>query len=144
MDHLGFAVLLFAAIVLSFGFSLLQHRAYSRTVREVAVANDRPGVVVVSGRGKGFLRGCVVVLAVDSVTRRVLDARAMTGSTVMARFRPAPQLLGSLRAAEEKATSRWMQDALKQATVQFRETARPRTTARRAATAGPVSKGSVA
>lgn len=131
MDTLGFAILLFAAIVLSFAFTYLQHLGYSRTLRAVAVANDRPGVVVVSGRGKGALRGCVVVLAVDVTTRKVIDARSMTGSTVLARFRPTPQLNGSLRSAEQRATSRWMADALREATTQFHETARNRSDAYR-------------
>ncbi|MFC0672448.1 transcriptional regulator GutM [Brachybacterium hainanense] len=124
MDQLGFVIILIAAIVLSFAFSYLQHRAYSRTVREMAIAHDRPGVVVVSGRGKGFLRGCVVILAVDATTRKVLEARTMQGSTVLARFRRAPGLEGSLKTIESRSTSRWMTEALQQAAVQFRATAR--------------------
>ena len=122
MDQLGFVLLLIAAILLSFAFSYLQHMAYTRTVREVSAAHDRPGNVVVSGRGKGFLRGCVVVLAVDSTTRTVLEARVMQGSTVLARFRRAAVLEGSLRGVESRATSQWMIEALQQATTQFRET----------------------
>jgi DNA-binding transcriptional regulator of glucitol operon len=125
MDQLGFIALLILAIVLSFAFSYQQHRAYVGAIRELADAHDRNGVVVVSGRGKGFLRGCVVILAVDSTTRRILEARTMQGSTVMARFRRASFLEGSLKAAAGKATSRHMLAALEQATAQFREAARP-------------------
>ncbi|EWS80405.1 transcriptional regulator GutM [Brachybacterium phenoliresistens] len=141
MDQLGFVVLLIAAILLSFAFSYLQHRAYSRTVRAVALAHDRTGVVVVSGRGKGFLRGCVVILAVDTTTRRILEARTMQGSTVLARFRRAEFLEGPLKAAPSRATSRWMEEALQQATTQYRETAR---SARRSHPAATTPKGSAA
>jgi len=125
MDQLGFIALLIFAIVLSFVFSYQQHRAYVGAIRELADDHDRNGVVVVSGRGKGFLRGCVVILAVDATTRRILEARVMQGSTVMARFRRAHFLEGSLKGALEKATSKHMVTALEQATAQFRETARP-------------------
>lgn len=141
MDQLGFVVLLIAAILLSFAFSYLQHRAYSRTVRAVAMAHDQHGVVVVSGRGKGFLRGCVVILAVDTTTRRILEARTMQGSTVLARFRRAEFLEGPLKAAPSRATSRWMEEALQQATTQYRETAR---SARRSHPAATTPKGSAA
>lgn len=143
MDQLGFIALLIFAIVLSFAFSYQQHRAYVGTIRTVADAHDRNGVVVVSGRGKGFLRGCVVVLAVDATTRRILEARTMQGSTVLARFRRAEFLEGHLKGATGRATSRWMVEALEQATTQFRETAgsrpgqgvRPAPTASRGITA---------
>lgn len=143
MDQLGFIALLIFAIVLSFAFSYQQHRAYVGTIRKVADAHDRNGVVVVSGRGKGFLRGCVVVLAVDATTRRILEARTMQGSTVMARFRRAEFLEGHLKGVTGCATSTWMAEALEQATAQFRETAgsrpgrgvRPTPTASRGITA---------
>lgn len=125
MDQLGFIALLIFAIVLSFAFSYQQHRAYVGAIRDLADAHDRNGVVVVSGRGKGFLRGCVVILAVDATTRRILEARTMQGSTVLARFRRARFLEGNLKGALEKATSKHMVTALEQATAQFRETAKP-------------------
>lgn len=146
MDQLGFVLLLIGAIVLSFAFSYLQHMAYVRTIRAVASAHDRHGVVVVSGRGKGFLRGCVAVLAVDATTRRVLEARTMQGSTVVARFRRNPALEGSLRGIEERASSRWMAEALREATAQFRETARTTrsTAAARTRRAAPLTEGQTA
>lgn len=125
MDQLGFIALLIFAIVLSFAFSYQQHRAYVGAIREIADDHDRTGVVVVSGRGKGFLRGCVVILAVDSTTRRVLEARTMQGSTVLARFRRATFLEGNLKGVLDRATSAHMVTALEQATAQFRETAKP-------------------
>lgn len=124
MDQLGFIALLIFAIILSFAFSYQQHRAYVAAIRELADTHDRNGVVVVSGRGKGFLRGCVVLLAVDSTTRRVLEARVMEGSTVLARFRRATQLEVGLAHVMERATSKRMITALEQATTQFRETTR--------------------
>lgn len=139
MDQLGFIALLIFAIVLSFAFSYQQHRAYVGAIRELADAHDRDGVVVVSGRGKGFLRGCVVILAVDATTRRILEARAMQGSTVLARFRRLTVLEGSLPGAVDRATSKHMVAALEQATAQFRETAKtPRSSrARTARTTSP-------
>ncbi|ATG55989.1 transcriptional regulator [Brachybacterium ginsengisoli] len=125
MDQLGFIALLIVAIVLSFAFSYQQHRAYVGAIRDLADTHDRNGVVIVSGRGKGFLRGCVVILAVDSTTRRILEARTMQGSTVLARFHRAGFLEGGLRGVLERATSKHMVTALEQATTQFRETAKP-------------------
>lgn len=122
MDQLGFVALLIFAIVLSFAFSYQQHRAYVGAIRDLADAYDRNGVAVVSGRGKGFLRGCVVILAVDSVTRRILEARVMQGSTVLARFRRAEFLEGNLKGVAERTTSKHMAAAIEQATTQFRET----------------------
>ncbi|MGP9538274.1 transcriptional regulator GutM [Brachybacterium sp. AOP43-C2-M15] len=132
MDQLGFIALLIFAIILSFAFSYRQHRAYVGAIRDLADAHDRNGVVVVSGRGKGFLRGCVVILAVDSTTRRILEARTMQGSTVLARFHRAGFLEGSLKGAVEKATGKHMAAALEQATTQFRRTATTRSRAARA------------
>lgn len=129
MDQLGFIALLIFAIVLSFAFSYQQHRAYVGQIRQLADAHDRDGVVVVSGRGKGMLRGCVAILAVDVTTRRILEARTMQGSTVLARFRRAEFLEGNLKGAAERATSRHMAEALEQATTQFRETTRTRSRA---------------
>lgn len=125
MDQLGFIALLIFAIVLSFAFSYQQHRAYVGAIRALADDHDRNGVVVVSGRGKGVLRGCVVILAVDSTTRRILEARTMQGSTVLARFRRARFLEGNLKGVLDRATSKHMVTALEQATAQFRETAKP-------------------
>ena len=130
MDQLGFVLLLIFAIVLSFAFSYQQHRAYVGAIRDLADRHDRNGVVVVSGRGKGLVRGCVVILAVDSTTRRILEARTMQGSTVLARFRRASFLEGGLKHARDRATSKWMAQALDQATTQFRETTRAARAAR--------------
>ncbi|MDO5662180.1 MAG: transcriptional regulator GutM [Brachybacterium sp.] len=144
MDHLGFGLLLFAALVLSVAFSYLQHRSYMLAVRAVAADHDRPGVVVVSGRGKGFLRGTIAILAVDATTRRVLEARTMTGSTVLARFRRRPDLEGSLRGIEDRAGDKRTREALSQALVQFRETTRHKAAAYRSsrgAASPALSKG---
>lgn len=130
MDQLGFVLLLIFAIILSFAFSYQQHRAYVRAVRELADRHDRTGIVVVSGRGKGFLRGCVVLLAIDATTRRILEARVMQGSTVMARFHRAGYLEVGLQGVAGNATSKHMALALEQATAQFRETTRASRSAR--------------
>lgn len=141
MDQLGFIALLILAIVLSFAFSYQQHRAYVGTIRRLADEHDRNGVVIVSGRGKGFLRGCVVVLAVDSTTRRILEARVMQGSTVMARFRRAEFLEGNLKGALDRATGKHMVAALEQATAQFREAARPTRSPRARTSRATTSEG---
>lgn len=100
----GFALILLGALVLSGGLSYLQQRAYSKTTLRMAEQfKDSFGSTLVSGRGKGWGRGAVVIIVIDTLTRQVVAAEAMIGMTIFARFRPRPQLLGPLATVVERA-----------------------------------------
>ena len=116
-----FALLLGGALVVGALLSWAQQRAYARTVRRMADQYSGQPVALVSGRGKGFARGAIVVLAVDERSRRVVAAQAMKGSTVFARFRPQPDLLGPLSSATSRAHSALMGKALQEAQKQYKQ-----------------------
>lgn len=99
-------VLLVGAFVVAGIFSWLQHLAYQRTVNRVAAEENRSGVALVTGRGKGRLRGAVVLLVIDRHTKRVTRALAMRGSSVFARFHERPELTGPLASLRDRAGSR--------------------------------------
>lgn len=122
----GFALILLGALVLSGGLSYLQQRAYSKATQRMAEAyKDSFGSTLVSGRGKGWGRGAVVIMVIDTLTRRVIAAEAMIGVTVLARFRPRPQLLGPLSGVVERAGhDRKLAQSLEYALEQYKVTTR--------------------
>ncbi|MBI5027359.1 MAG: transcriptional regulator [Actinobacteria bacterium] len=89
-----FAAILIGARLASIALSLWQHSRYRKVVNEMARANAGRRLRLVSGRAKGRLRGAVAVLLVDPAAGEVVEARAMVGSTIFARLRPAPELAG--------------------------------------------------
>lgn len=108
-------VLLLGAFVVAGLLSYRQHLGYQRTVNELASAENRSGVLLVSGRAKGWRRGAIVVLVIDRRRGRVLRARAMEGASVFARFRDRPELAGPVEAAEERAGSTALAQAVREA-----------------------------
>ena len=117
----GFAIILLVALTLSIGFSLLQHRVYTRAAERLKDAYlGRKNIFLVSGRGRGVLRGAIVLLVIDAGSKQVVAAEAMIGSTVLARFRPRPELLGASASAAERAADRKLRDAVKAAVEQYR------------------------
>jgi DNA-binding transcriptional regulator of glucitol operon len=114
-----FALLFGVALVLGAGGTLLQHRAYARAVNKLAEAYRGRAAKLVSGRHKGKLRGAVVLLVVDEATRQVLAAEKMTGMSVLARFRPAPELLGPVGTADQRAAKPQLALAVQDARQQF-------------------------
>jgi DNA-binding transcriptional regulator of glucitol operon len=116
----GFALMLMAALVLSVVFSLLQQRTYSRATKRLGTSfigiKDH---FLVSGRGKGYLRGAIVLLVIDASTTRIVAAEAMVGGTVMARFKPRPELIGDLDTAVLRTREKKMTEAVDYATKQY-------------------------
>ena len=98
-----FAAILIGALVASIVLSLWQHSAYLKAVNGMARANAGKQLKLVSGRATGRLRGSVAVLLVDPAAGQVVDAMAMTGSTIFARLKPAPTLVGELAGVSERA-----------------------------------------
>lgn len=110
-----FAVLLLAAMVLSLVLSLWQRRRYLDVVNTMARQNAGRPVRLVSGRGKGRLRGAVAVLLIDPAAGEVLEARTMIGATIFARLRPAPGLLGPLANVVDRAEGKHLKKAVESA-----------------------------
>lgn len=115
MDFLPLALLLLGGFLLTGLTSVAQHRYYLRTVNWLADEEHRKGVVLVSGRATGGLRGAVVLLLVRTTDEVVERALVMEGASVLARFRERPRLNGPLRTASSRAgstaTSRAVEDA---------------------------------
>lgn len=123
----GFALLLLAALVLSALFSLAQQRTYSRATKRLGLSYlGTQDHFLVSGRGKGFLRGAIVLLVVDSTSERIVAAEAMVGSTVLARFKPRPELLGELSTAALRSNDKKLAQAVEYATQQYHVTLKRR------------------
>ncbi|HBX80796.1 MAG: transcriptional regulator GutM [Propionibacteriaceae bacterium] len=99
-----FPALLVGALVLNSVMSLWQQRRYINQINAMARAWKGPNRRLVSGRGKGRLRGAVAVLIVDTEAGEVIEARRMSGATVFAKLGPAPELLGPLATVVDRAT----------------------------------------
>ncbi|MFT4110867.1 transcriptional regulator GutM [Propionicimonas sp.] len=110
-----FPALLLGAMVLSIVLSLWQHRRYLAVLNEMAKANAGRSLKLVSGRGKGRLRGAIVILLVDPAARQVVDARVMTGATIFSRLRPAPELQGTLDDVVERTSDKHLRRAIEAA-----------------------------
>ncbi len=117
----GFAFILLGALILSGLFSWLQHRAYLRSTNLLADEyRGRTDAVLVSGRGKGRLRGAVVLLVIDVRVKKVIAAKAMVGSSILARFRDRPELLGSLSSAADRTGDKHIAKAVESAIAQYK------------------------
>lgn len=115
----GFMLLLLAALVAVIGVAFLQTKSYQRAVSRLQRAYaGQSGMYLVSGRGKGWLRGAIVVAVVNAVGE-IVDAEAMVGSTAFARFKSRPELHGPITEVNERTQEKWLRKALEQAKQQF-------------------------
>jgi glucitol operon activator protein len=89
-----YLLLVFLVMALTAVGGIAQHRYYTRTVGRLAREHDEPGCVLVSGRGKGRLRGAIVVLVLRKHDEVIRAAAVMEGATVLARFKERPDWLG--------------------------------------------------
>ena len=87
-------LVLFLAMSLTAFSGLAQHKYYSRTVGRLAREHDEPGCVLVSGRGKGRVRGAIVVLVLRTDDEVIRAAAVLQGATVLARFKDRPDWVG--------------------------------------------------
>lgn len=120
-----FAALLIGALVVSMLLSLWQHRRYTTEVNQLARQYAGQDLKLVSGRGKGRLKGAVVVLLVNPRAGKVVEARKMVGSTVFSRLGPAPELVGSLAGVAGRATDKYVRIAVEAALGMLPAAARP-------------------
>jgi glucitol operon activator protein len=110
------AVLLLVAGFVAAGLlSYRQHRAYQRVVNQVADEENRSGVLLVSGRAKGKLRGAVVLLVIDRRQEEITRAVAMEGASVFASFRDRPELVGPVKGVADRAPSKAVSRAVTEA-----------------------------
>ncbi|ATH97331.1 transcriptional regulator GutM [Dermabacter jinjuensis] len=113
-----FPVLLLLAFVISAILTLLQQRRYTREINAAAQASTGPHDVLVTGRGRGVSRGAIVIFVVDRSEGCITRASAMVGSTVFARFRAFPTLLGPTAGAQERANGKHLKKAVAAALAQ--------------------------
>jgi glucitol operon activator protein len=90
----SYLLLVFVVMSLTAVGGFAQHRYYSRTTARLARNHDKPGCVLVSGRGKGRLRGAIVVLVLRKDDQVIRAAAVMEGATVLARFKDRPDWVG--------------------------------------------------
>ncbi|GAB3050580.1 transcriptional regulator GutM [Sediminivirga luteola] len=117
----GFALLLGAALVASMLMGLWQYRAYTGAARRLQnryAGRDRH--YLVSGRARGPLRGAIVLLVIDAGTKTVVNAEAMVGASALARFRPRPELEGSVSGLQGRTGDEKLREALRGAVEQYR------------------------
>ena len=108
-------VLLLGGFVVAGLLSYRQHLGYQRAVNELATDENRSGILLVSGRAKGWRRGAIALLVIDRRRGRVLRARVLEGASVFARFRERPELAGSVEGAESRAGSKALAKAVHEA-----------------------------
>jgi glucitol operon activator protein len=94
VDNLPFFLIVLAGVTLTAVSAFAQHKYYARTVRRLAAAHDEPGCVLVSGRGKGRIRGAIAVLVLRADDEYIKAAAVMEGATVFARFKDRPDWVG--------------------------------------------------
>ncbi|GAA2179890.1 hypothetical protein GCM10009785_08450 [Brooklawnia cerclae] len=127
-----FPAILIAAMVLGVVLTFFQQRAYSTELNTVLRLSKGRDEMLVSGRGRSFRGGSIVIMLVDAEQRRVTWASAMNGISVFARFRPVPALLGAADTAVERAEGKQFKQAVEMAVAQLtaRSSVTPETNSR--------------
>lgn len=116
-----FAIILIAALLLSVLLSLTQHNTYNKATQRMtrAFAGEK-NFYLVSGRGKGRIRGALVLLVIDAAEQQVVAAEAMVGATIFARFKGRPELIGPLKGVVERAGEKKLKQAVEYALQQYK------------------------
>lgn len=115
-----FPALLITAMLLALALTYLQTRAYNNQLNAALKVVDGEHLMLVSGRGRSFQGGAIVVAIVDTEGREIVWARAMKGRSVFARFREAPALLGPMEGAADRVKGKQFQAAVTMAMEQVR------------------------
>ncbi|MBB3051958.1 glucitol operon activator protein [Prauserella isguenensis] len=108
-------VLVLGAFVVAGVLSYRQHLAYQSAVNALADDENRSGMLLVSGRAKGRLRGAIVLLVIDRRRGEITRAQAMQGASVFARFTERTELRGPIDGAEERAGTAALAKAVREA-----------------------------
>ena len=113
-----FAAILGGALVVSLLLGLWQQGRYARSVNALVLKHRGPGLLLVTGRGLGKLKGTIVMLVIDDAADEVVAASTLRGSTVFATAKDAPGLLGPVATlagrAADKQTGKAIDMALNQ------------------------------
>lgn len=127
ITYLPLTLLLVGAFLVTMASGHLQHRYYMKTVNRMATRHRRSGIALVSGVGRGRLRGAIVVLAVRRGDGAVEEALVMEGASVFARFRDSAALRGRRLGSPDMAAglSGALGRALQSATGQYRQLQEP-------------------
>lgn len=120
-----FPALLITAMLLAMVFTLLQQRAYTRELNRTLGRASGDHLMLVSGRGRSFRGGAIVIMIVDLAQRQIVEASVMSGLTVFARFRPEPRLTGPLEGVVDRINGTQIKAAVQMATAQIRPQAEP-------------------
>lgn len=117
-NNWAFPAILIAAMLLGIMFTFFQQRAYNAELNTVLRLSKGTDEMLVSGRGRSFRGGSIVVMLVDARQHRVTWASAMNGMTVFARFRPVPALLGPTDTALGRIEGKQLKQAVEMALAQ--------------------------
>lgn len=115
MPEASFAIYLLVLLLAGVVLSTWQARRYGAQVRDLVRAHRGEDLHLVSGRSKGVTRGALVLLLVDPERETIVEARAMTGASVFARIRQAPELVGPVPEAASRAGNPRLAKAVAQA-----------------------------
>lgn len=114
-----FPAILIVAMLLGMGLTFLQQQSYSRQLNHALTRASGDHLMLVSGRGRSFMGGAIVILIVDQLTRQVVWASLMAGRTTFARFHDAPHLLGPVDGAVARASGKQVKAAVQMALSQL-------------------------
>lgn len=115
-----FPAYLFAALVIGAILTYVQMSAYNRELNRALHVARGEHLVLVSGKGRSFRGGAIVIAIVDTINREITWARAMTGATVFARFRDVPALIGPMASAVDRVEGKQFKAAVEMAMAQVK------------------------
>lgn len=114
-----FPTLLIAAMLLGLALTYLQMRTYNSELNRALRRIGGQHLALVSGRGRSWRGGAILIAIVDILNGQIVSARAMTGATVFARFRDLPALQGPVGTAVERVTGKQLRTAVEMALAQL-------------------------
>lgn len=114
-----FPALLILAMMMNAAMMWLQMRRYNSELNATLAKVHDESLMLCSGRGRSWRGGAIVIMIVNVVTDQIVSAKAMTGFTVFARFRPLPEMLGPVANAEERVATKPAKAAVAMALAQL-------------------------
>ena len=115
-----FPALLIIAMLLNAVLTWLQMRRYNSELNAALSSVHDDSLMLCSGRGRSWRGGAIIIMIVKTCTNQIVSAKAMTGFTVFAWFRPMPELLGSVDDAADRVAKKSAKAAVTMALSQLR------------------------
>ena len=106
MPDWKFPAILISVMLVGIALTYLQQRAYARELNRLLSVHIGEHLMLVSGRGRTWRGGAIVILVVHRLTAHIVTASRLSGLTVFARFRPVPALLGPAEGAVDRIKGR--------------------------------------